>query len=163
MKTLPPENVLYPTLEQLYNRVTTLVRNKGYEKRITDNITAAMRTRIGSLMRGWKGHLFNQPVSTPWADLFDRPVVINLQQMGDDADKCFTMALLMNFLYEYRQAQYESAGSPESASCTTWQLSRRPTASCALLTIRPITPIPRPKWGRCLQISLLRSGHTGRG
>ena len=113
--TLPPENVLCPTLDQLYNRVTGLVRDKGYEQRITDNITAALRTRIGSLMRGWKGRLFDQPVSTPWQDLFDRPVVINLQQMGDDADKCFTMALLMNFMYEYRQAQYESEGSPESS------------------------------------------------
>ncbi len=36
--------------------------------------------------------------------------------MGDDADKCFTMALILNFLYEYRQAQHEVAGSPESAS-----------------------------------------------
>jgi hypothetical protein len=112
---LPPENVLCPTLGQLHDRITALVRAKGYEQRITDNITAAMRTRIGSLMRGWKGHLFDQPASTPWADLFDRPVVINLQQMGDDADKCFTMALLMNFMYEYRQAQHESAGSPESS------------------------------------------------
>jgi hypothetical protein len=111
---LPPAEVLCPTLDQLHNRVTGLVRAKGYEQRITDNITAAMRTRIGSLMRGWKGTLFNQPVSTPWPDLFDRPVVINLQQMGDDADKCFTMALLMNFMYEYRQAQHESEGSPES-------------------------------------------------
>lgn len=112
---LPGENIQCPTLGQLQSRITALVRAKGYEQRITDNITAAMRTRIGSLMRGWKGRLFDQPVSTPWADLFDRPVVINLQQMGDDADKCFTMALLMNFMYEYRQAQHESAGSPESS------------------------------------------------
>jgi hypothetical protein len=112
---LPPENVQCPTLGQLHDRITALVRAKGYEQRITDNITAAIRTRIGSLMRGWKGHLFDQPASTPWADLFDRPVVINLQQLGDDADKCFTMALLMNFMYEYRQAQHESAGSPESS------------------------------------------------
>jgi hypothetical protein len=114
-ESLPPENVLCPTLSQLHDRITGLVRAKGYEQRITDNITAAMRTRIGSLMRGWKGHLFDQPASTPWADLFDRPVVINLGLMGDDADKCFTMALLMNFMYEYRQAQYERAGSPESS------------------------------------------------
>jgi len=112
---LPPDNVQCPTLGQLHSRLTELVRAKGYEQRITDNITAAMRTRISSLMRGWKGQLFDQPSSTPWADLFDRPVVINLQQMGDDADKCFTMALLMNFMYEYRQAQYEHEGSPESS------------------------------------------------
>lgn len=113
--TLPPVNVGRPTLEQLYNRVHNLVRAKGYEQKIVDNIVAALRTRIGSLLRGWKGELFNHPVSTPWADLFDRPVIINLQQMGDDADKCFTMGLLLNFLYEYRQAQHESEGVLESS------------------------------------------------
>lgn len=114
-ESLPPGNILCPTLGQLHDRITALVRSKGYEQRITDNITAAMRTRISSLMRGWKGRLFDQAASTPWADLFDRPVVINLGQMGDDADKCFTMALLLNLMYEYRQAQHESAGSPESS------------------------------------------------
>lgn len=112
---LPPEGVGYPTLSQLHARIGDLVRAKGYEERITNNITAALKTRIGSLMRAWKGKLFDHAFSTPWADLFDRPVVINLGQMGDDADKCFTMALLLNFLYEYRQAQHEAAGSPESA------------------------------------------------
>jgi hypothetical protein len=112
---LPPPGVAAPTLETLYNRISNLVREKGYEERITANITAALRTRIGSLMRGWKGKMFDQPLSTPWDDLFDRPVVVNLSQMGDDADKCLTMGLLMNFMYEYRQAQHEAAGSPESS------------------------------------------------
>jgi hypothetical protein len=112
---LPPEGIGRPTLENLYNRISNLVREKGYEERITANITAALRTRIGSLMRGWKGKMFDQPTSTPWTDLFDRPAIINLSQMGDDADKCFTMGLLMNFMYEYRQAQHESVGSPESS------------------------------------------------
>ena len=112
---LPPMGVAAPTLETLANRISNLVREKGYEERITSNITAALRTRIGSLMRGWKGNMFDQPQSTPWEDLFDRPAVINLSQMGDDADKCFSMGLLMNFMYEYRQAQHEAAGSPESS------------------------------------------------
>lgn len=111
---LPPDGVGTPTLSQLHARIGGLVKAKGYEDRITDNITAALKTRISSLMRGWKGHLFDHPFSTPWPNLFDRPVVINLGQMGDDADKCFTMALVLNFLYEYRQAQHEAAGSPES-------------------------------------------------
>jgi hypothetical protein len=113
---LPSEGICAPTLENLYDRISDLVKAKGYEQRITDNITAALRTRIGSLLRGWKGKTFNCQQSTPWADLFDRPVVVNLQQMGDDADKCFTMALLLNFMYEYRQAQHEQEGSPESGS-----------------------------------------------
>ena len=112
---LPPDGAGAPTLSQLQARIGDLVAAKGYEQRITDNITAALKTRIGSLLRGWKGKLFDHSFSTPWAKLFDRPVVINLSQMGDDADKCFTMALILNFLYEYRQAQHEVAGSPESA------------------------------------------------
>jgi hypothetical protein len=112
---LPPDGVGAPTLSQLHARIGGLVRAKGYEERISNNITAALKTRIGSLMRAWKGKLFDYAFSTPWSDLFDRPVVINLGQMGDDADKCFTMALLLNFLYEYRQAQHEIAGSPESS------------------------------------------------
>lgn len=112
---LPPAEVLCPTLEQMNNRISGLVQSRGYEERITDNITAAMHTRLSSLMRGWKGRMFNQPNSTPWVDLFDRPVVINLSQLGDDADKCFTMALLLNFMYEYRQAQHEQKGMPESS------------------------------------------------
>lgn len=111
---LPPLEAGRPTLTHLYNRISGLVQAKGYEDRITHNITAALQTRIGSLRRGWKGDLFEHSTSTPWEELFDRPVVINLQMMGDDADKCFTMALLLNFLYEYRQAQYEREGSRET-------------------------------------------------
>jgi hypothetical protein len=113
---LPSAAVGRPTLEQLFNRILGLVRSKGYEDRITTNITAALRTRVGSLLRGWKGSLFNHPLSTPWPDLFDRPVIVNLQGMGDDADKCFTMSLLLNFMYEYRQAQHEAGGSLESSA-----------------------------------------------
>jgi DNA helicase HerA-like ATPase len=110
---LPPTGVGRPTLDNLFNRITGLVRAKGYEERISNNLIAAIRTRVGSLMRGWKGDLFNHATSTSWEELFDRPVVINLSMMGDDADKSFTMALLLNFLYEYRQAQHEAGGSPE--------------------------------------------------
>ena len=113
---LPPAGICAPTLSQLHARIGGLVRAKGYEERITNNITAALQTRLGSLLRGWKGKMFDHPASTPWPELFDRPVIVNLSQMGDDADKCFTMALLLNFLYEYRQAQHEAAGSPESAT-----------------------------------------------
>ncbi|MBN1993456.1 MAG: ATP-binding protein [Anaerolineae bacterium] len=113
-ETLPPADVGRPTLEQLHSRIPALVRAKGYDQKITDNIVAALKTRLSSLLRGWKGELFNHALSTPWPELFDRPVVINLGQMGDDADKCFTMGLLLNFLYEYRQAQHAGEGAPES-------------------------------------------------
>lgn len=98
-------NMPRPTLSDLLNRIPDLVRGKGYDKPITANLTAALMTRIESLRRGWKQQLFDQATSTPWSEIFDRPAVINLSYLGDDADKAFTMAILLQFLYEYRQAQ----------------------------------------------------------
>ena len=42
---LPPAGVAAPTISQLHARIGELVRAKGYEQRITDNITAALKTR----------------------------------------------------------------------------------------------------------------------
>lgn len=111
---IPDKNADRPTLDQLFASITPLVNARGYDQRISGNIVAALKTRISSLLRGWKGELFNHPHSTPWEDIFDRSVVINLSRMGDDADKGFTMALLLNFMYEYRMAQHEAEGSPEN-------------------------------------------------
>jgi hypothetical protein len=104
---LPPYNTARPTLSQLLDQIPLVVRGKGYEERVTANLTAALTTRIQSLRRGWKEQLFDQPTSTPWAAIFDRPAVINLAHLGDDADKAFAMSVILLFLYEYRQAQVE--------------------------------------------------------
>ena len=98
-----------PTLTQMLNHLERLVKRKGYDSRITTNITAALRTRIQSLRNGWKRTLFDAPRSTPWNVLFDRNSIINLSYLGDDAEKAFAMSVILMFLYEYRQAQAEAA------------------------------------------------------
>lgn len=105
-----------PTLTQLVDQIQTIVQGKGYEPRIAANLTAALTTRIQSLRRGWKKQLFDKPRSTPWKKIFDCRTVINLSHLGDDADKAFTMALLFQFLYEYRQAQFELTSINKSPS-----------------------------------------------
>ena len=68
---------------------------------------ACLNTRIDSLKRGWKGQMLNTIHSTPWNELFEKPCVINLSYVGDDVDKSFFMALILQFLYEYRSALAE--------------------------------------------------------
>jgi len=104
---LPPFGTPRPTLSLLLDRIQPVIKGKGYEERITANLTAALTTRIQSLRRGWKKQLFDKPKSTSWDAIFDRPAVINLSHLGDDADKAFTMSVLLQFLYEYRLAQHE--------------------------------------------------------
>lgn len=97
-KTVPP------TLNSMSVGVDKVISNRQYEQRIEQNMKACLNTRIDCLKRGWKGQMLNTVRSTPWKDLFERPVIINLSYVGDDVDKGFFMSLILQFLYEYRTA-----------------------------------------------------------
>ncbi|AFZ61369.1 ATP-binding protein [Anabaena cylindrica FACHB-243] len=113
---LPDFSTSRPTLTQMLDKIRPVIKGKGYEEKIADNLIAALTTRIQSLRQGWKKKLFDQPKSTSWSTLFDRPAVINISYLGDDADKSFTMALILQFLYEYRQAQRDSPIFPKTSA-----------------------------------------------
>lgn len=96
-----------PTLTSMASHVDAVMDAHGYEKRVSDNMKACLNTRISSLRRGWKRDMLDVLHSTPWEELFNKPCVINLSYVGDDVDKSFFMALILQFLYEYRTAQAE--------------------------------------------------------
>lgn len=98
---------LPPTLNSMSVSVEKVISNRQYEERIERNMKACLNTRIDSLKRGWKGEMLNTLHSTPWEELFGKPCIINLSYVGDDVDKSFFMALILQFLYEYRAAQAE--------------------------------------------------------
>ena len=97
-----------PTLKDLYLKVDEVVRRKGYFQEQQMNIQAALKSRLSSLMVGAKGEMFNSLESIPAEDLFNRPVVIELENMGDDDEKAFLMGLLVSKLYEYRKATFSN-------------------------------------------------------
>ena len=97
-KTLPP------TLNSMSVSVDEVIGNRQYEERIERNMKACLNTRIDSLKRGWKGEMLNTIHSTLWDELFGKPCIINLSYVGDDTDKAFFMALILQFLYEYKIA-----------------------------------------------------------
>ena len=98
---------LCPTLNSMSVSVDKVISNRQYEERIERNMKACLNTRIDSLKRGWKGEMLNTIKSTAWKDLFAKTCVINLSYVGDDVDKSFFMALILQFLYEYQQASAE--------------------------------------------------------
>lgn len=99
---------LPPTLNSMSISVDKVISNRQYEERIERNMKACLNTRIDSLKRGWKGEMLNTVHSTPWNELFEKPCVINLSYVGDDVEKSFFMALILQFLYEYRSALAET-------------------------------------------------------
>lgn len=95
-----------PTLYDLYLKVDSIVQSKGYYQEQQMNIQAALKARLASLMVGAKGSMFNCLHSIPDEDLWNRPVVVELDNMGDDDEKAFLMGLLVSKLYEYRKATF---------------------------------------------------------
>lgn len=104
-------NKTFPTLKSIDDEfIKDIMDEMGYARENTQNISAALRTRLRSLNYGWKGQLLNNPKLTgmTWDELFGSPVVVNLSYAGDDQDRAFIMSLLLLFLYEYRTAESES-------------------------------------------------------
>lgn len=101
-KTLPP------TLNSMSINVNKVIDECHYEERVASNMKACLNTRINSLKRGWRGETLNCLKSTPCKELYECPVVINLSYVGDDTDKAFFMAVILQQLYEYRQALAET-------------------------------------------------------
>lgn len=95
----------YPTLSDLYNKIDVIVDNMGYHQEVQSNVKAALQARVYSLMIGGKGAMLNTPKSVPIKELLSRPVVMELEDLGDDETKSFVMGILLVQLYEYRKSQ----------------------------------------------------------
>lgn len=94
----------YPTLSDLYNKIDVIVDNMGYHQEVQSNVKAALQARVYSLMIGGKGAMLNTPKSVPISELLNRPVVMELEDLGDDETKSFVIGILLVQLYEYRKS-----------------------------------------------------------
>jgi Helicase HerA, central domain len=95
-----------PTLGELVAAVERLVPTLGFKPDTTQEITAALTTRLNALRRGARGLMLDVIHSVPMAELLEAPTVIELEGLGDDADKAFVMGLLLTRLYEHRRAEH---------------------------------------------------------
>jgi hypothetical protein len=132
---------LVPSIADLHDKVEQVLSDRQYGREVHQNMGAALRSRLRSLMVGAKGMTLNARRSVTARELFGEPCVIELRNLGDDEEKAFVMALLLCQLYEFAEARREddpygadglrhvtlieeahrllraprSAGSPESA------------------------------------------------
>jgi Helicase HerA, central domain len=103
---------LAPTIADVAAKIDTVLAEKKYAGEILANLGAALRSRLRSLTLGTKGMTLDTRRSVPPEDLFDRPVVIELSNLGDDEEKAFVMALLLCRLYEYAEARHQDRPRP---------------------------------------------------
>lgn len=106
----PAAMQLLPTLSDLFNRIDVVVAEKRYAERLTMDITAALKARIKSLMIGSKGKMLDTRASDSFDNLFTKPTILELRRIGSDDEKCFLIALLLVWLYEFCETRPASNG-----------------------------------------------------
>ena len=113
------EKVHLPSFNSLSVQLQRLFRSRTYAKDVQMNLRAALETRIDSFKRGWRKEMLNKDSPrhsrADWEALFEHPTVVNLTSLASDEDKAFFMALLLLFIYEYRQECSELSDCPEPA------------------------------------------------
>jgi hypothetical protein len=102
-----PRNV-YPKLDGLIEKARTVIQGRGCDKHLQDNLIAAIKARINTLIHGNCGRILNVEKSTPFGLLFDNPAVVNLSQISEDRDKALIISLLLMALGEYRKSVYRN-------------------------------------------------------
>lgn len=100
----------FPTLADLAAKVKEVAPRLGYEQKVTDDIRAALLTRLDSLRTGGKGAMLDTSRSLPMEELLTYPTVVELEGVGNDDDKAFLIGLILIRLAEYRRATGPSDG-----------------------------------------------------
>jgi len=96
---------LFPTIQDLVEKIDQVVTEAGYFSDIESNIRAALKTRIKNLSIGSKQQIFGSKHAIEGRILFDKPVVVNMSRIVDDSEKAFLMGLLLSRLYQCRESQ----------------------------------------------------------
>ena len=97
--------IAYPMLTDLYNKVSIVTQELGYDEKVRDDLRAALTTRINSLRTGGKGKMLDTQSSLPMEVIFNKPTILELEGIGDDDDKAFVMGLLFIKMVEYKRVQ----------------------------------------------------------
>lgn len=96
-----------PTLEELLHKIDQVVASKRYAQELSQDLSAALRARLASLLSGSKGLMLNSRRSVPIGELLAHNTVLELKSLGDDDEKCFVMGLLLARIYEYREIHHD--------------------------------------------------------
>lgn len=91
----------YPTLTGLQEAAERVVADIGYSQRVTDDVLGFIRVRIASLRRGTTGRFLEGGHPLDFTKLLRGNVVLEIEDVGDDADKAFLMGTVLIRLAEH--------------------------------------------------------------
>lgn len=102
---LLPEKFLYPTFQTLCEEIEKYLAESDYEGESLSTYKGALLTRLQTFSSGTKGILFNHSGHPDYAQWYGKHVVLELEELADDGDKCIVMGIVMSQYYQYLKVQ----------------------------------------------------------
>ena len=99
----------YPTLTDLQRAAERVVTEIGYSQRITDDVLGFIRVRLASLRHGTTGRFLEGGHPLDFGGLLRKNVVLEIEDVGDDADKAFLMGTVLIRLAEHLRLTHRTA------------------------------------------------------
>ncbi len=99
----------YPTLTALQRAAERVVTEIGYSQRVTDDVLGFIRVRLASLRHGTTGRFLEGGHPIDFGALLARNVVLEIEDVGDDADKAFLMGAVLIRLAEHLRLAHRAA------------------------------------------------------
>jgi len=99
----------YPTLTSLQRAAERVVSEIGYSQRVTDDVLGFIRVRLASLRHGTTGRFLEGGHPLDFAALLRGNVVLEIEDVGDDADKAFLMGTVLIRLAEHLRLTHRTA------------------------------------------------------
>jgi DNA helicase HerA-like ATPase len=116
----------YPTLTSLQRAAERVVAEIGYSQRVTDDVLGFIRVRLASLRHGTTGRFLEGGHPIDYASLLRRNVVLEIEDVGDDADKAFLMGIVLIRLAEHLRLTHRTLGrAPGLAHLTVVEEAHR--------------------------------------
>ena len=93
------------SLFDVRDMVPRLISSLGYAPEQESNIRAALMTRLNLLLAPTRAHRFSWTDSSMIAELFKRPTVVTLGDLGDDEERSFVVLLLALATWAFAKAR----------------------------------------------------------
>jgi uncharacterized protein len=104
----------YPTLTALQRAAERVVTDIGYSQRVTDDVLGFIRVRLASLRHGTTGRFLEGGHPIDFGALLARNVVLEIEDVGDDADKAFLMGTVLIRLAEHLRLAHRAGRAGET-------------------------------------------------
>lgn len=105
----------FPTLQDYYDIVPTIIREQGFDERLYDEYLGTIRSYLQGLLVGNKGMMLNTKRSMNFADLVTKCVVLELEEIRSGTEKSLIMGFIMtNLLQAVKVKHFEANQKGES-------------------------------------------------